>query len=400
MNKIKKLFILFILFTLVLGINRVSNAENIIDDNIPNINNDFEDNIDDGLEDILSKNGITDELDQIQEEFLVGDGNYFKASKESFTLNSHIDGDVFILCGGKLTLDTYISGNVFICAKEVEITNNAQIGASLFCVANDITIAGEINLNAYCVSNSFNMSEKSDIYINLYLSANSIDLNGLIEKNALISGNSITINPDCIIKGNLQYSAPNEIEVPQNVVEGTTYFSTNSVNISVTDVTKSAIKHTIHKIITYIIFAIIVFLILNALKSALIINFASFKSNIGKCILIGLLVLFVTPILTILALIVPFLARFAFVLLGIFMLLLMIASAITVIALSKLCANKFKDSIKINDILKTILFIVLFSLLYQLLKLVPILGLIITFASVIMGIGFIITNILPTKEID
>ncbi len=401
MNIMKKSIVILMIFTLLTSISLISRAENEIENNIPDINNmdnDTEDSIDDSLEDILSKHGITNELNQIQEEILVGDGNYFRASQKSFTLNSNIDGDAFILCGGKLTIDTYISGNAFICAKEVEITNNAQINSSLFCVAKDLTIAGGVNLNAYCASNNFSITENAFIYKNLYISAQNIALNGLIENNALISGNSITINPNCIIKGNLHYSAPKEIEIPEDVVEGTTYFSTNSVNISAKDIAKLAIKHTIHTIVSYIIFAIIVFIILNALKAKLINNSDNLKSNIGKYILFGLLILFVAPILTIIAFIIPFLSRFAFVLLGLYILLLMVASAITIITLSKLCADRFKDTIKTNDILRTIIFIILFSIGYKLLKLVPILSSIITFATVILGSGIFIKYLLPTKE--
>ena len=401
MNIMKKSIVILMIFTLLTSISLISRAENEIENNIPDINNmdnDTEDSIDDSLEDILSKHGITNELNQIQEEILVGDGNYFRASQKSFTLNSNIDGDAFILCGGKLTIDTYISGNAFICAKEVEITNNAQINSSLFCVAKDLTIAGGVNLNAYCASNNFSITENAFIYKNLYISAQNIALNGLIENNALISGNSITINPNCIIKGNLHYSAPKEIEIPEDVVEGTTYFSTNSVNISAKDIAKLAIKHTIHTIVSYIIFAIIVFIILNALKAKLINNSDNLKSNIGKYILFGLLILFVVPILTIIAFIIPFLSRFAFVLLGLYILLLMVASAITIITLSKLCSDRFKDTIKTNDILRTIMFIILFSIVYKLLKLVPILSSIITFATVILGSGIFIKYLLPTKE--
>lgn len=76
----------------------------------------------------------------------------------------------------------------------------------------------------------------------------------------------------------------------------------------------------------------------------------------------------------------------------------MVASAITIITLSKLCADRFKDKIKTNDILRTILFILLFGIGYKLFKLVPILGSIITFATVILGIGIFIKNLLPVKE--
>ena len=91
MNIMKKSIVILMIFALLTSISLISRAENIIEDKIPDINNmdiDTEDSIDDSLEDILSKHGITNELDQIQEEILVGDGNYFRASQKSFTLSS------------------------------------------------------------------------------------------------------------------------------------------------------------------------------------------------------------------------------------------------------------------------------------------------------------------------
>lgn len=400
MNIMKKSIIILMIFALLTSISLISRAENIIEDKIPDINNmdiDTEDSIDDSLEDILSKHGITNELDSVIEQSN-SDGNYFNLSKNSITLEQEFSGDVFIICADKVTIDSYISGNVFICANEVEITNNAEITSSMFCIAKDIKINGNINLNAYCISSNFNLEEKAYIYKNLYLSAQNISLDGLIETNAIISGESIEFKENCIIQGNLNYSAPKEIEIPENTVSGIISFSNNTINVSIQDIAKQRVKQIIFNIISYIVFAIIVFLILNALKVNLINNSDNFKSNIGKYILFGLLILFVAPILTIIAFIIPFLSRFAFVLLGLYILLLMVASAITIITLSKLCADRFKDTIKTNYILRTILFIILFCIGYKLLKLVPVLGLIITFATVVLGIGIFIKNLLPTKE--
>ena len=73
MNIMKKSIVILMIFALLTSISLISRAENIIEDKIPDINNmdiDTEDSIDDSLEDILSKHGITNELDQIQEEIL------------------------------------------------------------------------------------------------------------------------------------------------------------------------------------------------------------------------------------------------------------------------------------------------------------------------------------------
>ena len=399
MKKLKRLIVLFLAFSLIISINGISRAENTIEETQPSIN-DTDDNVEDdinaSLEDILSGYGIPNEVNEIIEEASNNDGNYFKASRDPFTLNTDVDGDVFIVCGGKLTIDSYITGNAFICANEVEITSNAEISSSLFCVSKKITIYGGINLNAYCVSESFNLNEDSHIYKNLYLSAQNINLDGLIETNAFISGNNIKIQPNCTIQGNLDYSAPNEIEIPETAIKGNVRFSNNAINITKRTISDE-ISDKLKSIISYMVFAVIIFLILNYIKSK-IIDVSNFKPSIGKYVLFGILVLFILPILNILILLVPILTRLAFVVFGIYILLLMLASTITIITLSKLCAEKYKDSIKVNDILRTIIFIALFSIAYRLLKFVPVLGFLVTLAAVILGIGIFIKNLLPTKE--
>ena len=399
MNIMKKSIVILMIFAFLMSINIISRAENEIEENIPDINGDIDDNddINASLEDILSKNGIPTELDSVIEQS-TSDGNYFNLSKNAITLDQEFNGDVFIICADKVTIDSYISGNVFICANEVEITNNAEITSSMFCIAKDIKINGNINLNAYCISSNFNLEEKAYIYKNLYLSAQNISLDGLIATNAIISGDNIEFKENCIIQGNLNYSAPKEIEIPENTVGGIISFSNNTINVSIQDVAKQRVKQIIFNIISYVVFGIIVFLILNALKSKLITDVSDFKSNIGKYILFGFLGLIITPILNIILFVIPFVSRFAFVVLGIYILVLILASITTIITLSTICADKFKDKIKINDTLRTIIFITLFCITYKLLKLIPIFGALLTLITVIFGIGIIIKNTLPPKE--
>lgn len=399
MNIMKKSIVILMIFTFLISINIISKAENEIEENIPDINGDIDNNddINASLDDILSNNGIPSEFNSVIEKS-DSDGNYFNISKNSITLDQEFSGDVFIMCADKVTIDSYVSGNVFICANEVEITKNAEITSSMFCIAKDMKINGGIDLNAYCIAGNFNLGDNSYISKNLYLSAQNISLDGLIETNAMISGDSIEFKENCIIQGNLNYSAPKEIEIPENTVGGIVSFSNNTINVNIQDVAKQRVKQIVFNIISYVVFGIIVFLILNALKSKLITNVSGFKSNIGKYILFGILGLIITPILNVILFFIPFVSRFAFVVLGIYILVLILASITTIITLSKICADKFKDKIKINDIIRTIIFITLFCIAYKLLKLIPIFGALLTFITVIFGIGITIKNILPTKE--
>lgn len=402
MNKIKKSIIFLIIFTLIIGFCNISKAENIADDIMldrQNLTEDSVEDINDSLEDILSNHGLpTEEVDKT-DSVTRTDGNFFKASDESFTLNTDVNGDIFIVCSGKFTLDSYVTGSAFICADEVEITSNADISSSMFCVSNNITIYGGINLNAYCVSEKFSLEEDSHIYKNLYLTSENISLNGLIENHAFVSGNDIKIQENCNIQGDLNYSSPKEIEIPEFSVKGNTRYSSNAINIT-PRTTANKILDFITSTISYIIFVILVFLVLNKLNSNLPDNINDFKSNLGKYTLFGLLVLFVLPILDLVLLFIPFLTRFAFAVLLLYILLLILASAITVITLSKICANKYKESIKTKDSIRTILFIVILSVIYKLFKLIPILGFLVTLAVVILGIGISVKILFNKKELN
>ena len=147
-----------------------------------------------------------------------------------------------------------------------------------------------------------------------------------------------------------------------------------------------------------LVFAIVIFLIFNWLKAKLPNEINDFKSNIVKYILFGLLGLFVVPILSLILLFVPFMARVALTLLALYIAVLIIASAITVITLSKIFANNFKDTIKTNDILRTIICICIITIAYRLLKLVPVVGFITNFTAIVTGIGISIKSILPKDK--
>ena len=393
MKNLKRFFTLFLIFTIAFSMYSFSRAENTTETEI-----DIPD-IDASINDLISGAIIEDDISEIVEDDISKDGNYFTTTSEPITLNSNVEGDVFIVCGNKATINSNISGNVFICAKEVEISEDARISSSLFCVAQDLKIHGNINLNAFCVAQDFVLSDKSLINMNLFLTGENINLSGTINRSANVSGQNIEVAKTCHILRNLNYSAPNEINIPEGVVNGNTRFSSQAVNVNVVT-QKDKVVSFIKSTISYLVFAIVIFLILNWLKAKLPNEINDFKSNIVKYILFGLLGLFVVPILSIILLFVPFMARVALFLIPAYIALLIIASTITIVTLSKIFANNSKDTIKTNDTLRTIICLCIIIIAYKLLKLVPIVVLITNFAAIITGIGIAIKTILPNDKIE
>ena len=391
MKNLKRFFTLFLIFTIIFSIYNFSRAENITEENIDLLG------IDASINDLISGRITEDDISKIVEDDISKDGNYFETTKEPITLTSDIDGDVFIVCGDKATISSNINGNVFICAREVEITENAKISSSLFCAAQSIKIDGTVNLNAFCATQDFVLSDASRINLNLFLTGENINLSGTINRSANISGQNIEVSNSCYVARNLNYSAPNEINIPKGVVNGNTRFSSQAVNVNVIT-QKDKIVSFIKSTISYLVFAIIIFLIFNWLKAKLPNEVNDLKSNIVKYLLFGLFGLFVIPILSIILLFIPFMARVALTLMALYMAILIIASAITVVTLSKVFANKIKDTIKTNDILRTIICICIITIAYRLLKLVPVVGFITNFTAIVTGIGISIKSILPNDK--
>ena len=391
MKNLKRFFTLFLIFTIIFSIYNFSRAENITEENIDLLG------IDASINDLISGRITEDDISKIVEDDISKDGNYFNSSKEPITLTSDIDGDVFIVCGDKATISSNINGNVFICAREVEITENAKISSSLFCAAQSIKIDGTVNLNAFCATQDFVLSDASRINLNLFLTGENINLSGTINRSANISGQNIEVSNSCYVARNLNYSAPNEINIPEGVVNGNTRFSSQAVNVNVIT-QKDKIVSFIKSTISYLVFAIIIFLIFNWLKAKLPNEVNDLKSNIVKYLLFGLFGLFVIPILSVILLFIPFMARVALTLMALYMAILIIASTITVVTLSKVFANKIKDTIKTNDILRTIICICIITIAYRLLKLVPVVGFITNFTAIVTGIGISIKSILPNDK--
>ena len=389
MKKFKKLIIFSIMFILCLSLACISNAENVISNSV--MQNEENDRT---IPNNSPLNDINADLDTLSQNVLSSKTNYFNASNDPIHLDSDVEGDAFILCRQKVTIDSYVSGNVFVCSTNVEITENAEISGSLFCVTQNLNLSGEISGNAYCVSQNFNFNKNSSIGLTLYLTGEDIALDGAIENDANIAGNKITVLENFSVNGDLNYSASEEVQIPESaIISGNIRYSINSnedENVSMSDTIKSFIRSAL----SYIILTIVLFLILYKIDIKFVKNDIKIKENLGKFILCGFLTSLLTPILCVITLFTGFTFALSFILLIIYIALLLVSSSITIIVLSRLLSDKFKESfIKNNNVLRNSIFIAILCIAYKLLKLVPIIGTITTLAFNVIGIGILTKNI-------
>ena len=118
--------------------------------------------------------------------------NYFYVGTDDVYLSIPVEGDVFIVSGGTVNIDTTVTGNAFICSPSVIISENATVNASMFTVTNSLNIVGSIGVNVYNVSDDFTLG--GIIKNDLFNTSNKATLNGSIYDSANISSENITIS--------------------------------------------------------------------------------------------------------------------------------------------------------------------------------------------------------------
>lgn len=395
-NILKKFLITFMVFLIIVTTVTISRAENETssEGNTSNESNilDEDDNTysyDDSIE-LHSNKEYSDSLGNYDSNATDLDRTIFSITSKDITLSKDIQGDVFICTAGKLTIDCSVSGNVFACATDVEISNNGEISSSLFTTSNTLNVLGNINGNIYSVCKDFTLNNSASLNQELFLSAENANIKGSIYRDAYILSENLTFDDNASIEGDLNYSSNTKINGNiDDIVNGNVNvydFSNKQNNVDL-------ISGWIYSLVSYIILTIVLFAICKFMKCKFIDMYPDFIANMPKYLLYGLLALIITPIASIVLLTLGFTANIALLLIAVYIMLMLISSSIAIIIISELCSDKLKEKFKVNDTLRTIISIIVLCIAYKLLQLVSIIGFIITFALVLIGLGLLIKRV-------
>lgn len=408
-NILKKFLIIFIVFLLTISMTSISKAENkeiqprtLADDNEALI------------EPHTSENDIM-LIDNSEENTL--EENLYSINKDNITVNQNVSGDAFILSGESVTIDSKISGNAFIIsAKNVTINsniagnafiiapNNITLGKSgviqngLFSMSENLNIDGTIQGNVYSIAETFSLEENASLLLDLYAEFKDASIKGKINRDVNISCESVSFAQTASIGRNFNYTSTNELTIPENIIKGTTNF-TKDINEEISSVVTPTVKmlDTLYKICCFITFVLVIFIITKWLGAKFTKEHVNFTKNVLIYALFGLIALIAIPILIIILLSIGITASLAWVLLALYILSLLVSSAVAIIVIANLCADKLKDRITMNNTVLKVLCLVGLCIVYKLLKFIPILGGLISFIIILIGIGILIKTILPEK---
>ena len=332
-----------------------------------------------------------------------------ETSEEADAAEPEIYSDDLYLAGSDVVMDKLVDGNVYIIANTVEITG--QVSGNLYVFANNINFSGaQIRYSVYAfgqtvkfdgacndlyiASNNINVTYDSYIVRDVHAIASSIDFFGAVGRNVNVISNSLNLEEKteneeseteprrALIYGKLDYKAPNEITVPDGVVEGEIIY--NKLLVNNTNSNGNVVLNYVISLAQCIIYTFVVFFLMLWLTPKFVEKskeFVSAKMAIGLAIgIVSVIVsIFVTLLLTFLRISAPV----AILLMTAYILLASIGFATISICL----ANKFAKHAKLG---KKLALLLLVTIILWALTQIPYAGGIIWLVLTLTGLGILL----------
>ena len=318
---------------------------------------------------------------------------------DKIIVDKKLDGTSFI-AGNEVKVEEKIDGIGFIAGNNVKINSEQDY---LFIAGNDIVLTNNVNKDLFLIGANIEIKEsniKRDAYIagdtidinsiidrNLYLYGEKIILKGTYNGNITISSNNITIDNDAIIKGTLKYNEDAIVTGLNESVKTKTYKNVEK-NESIKDVISNYVTSYIHIVLVGIVLVFCFEKVFKKLqKNKMEVKDVVVTSGKGLLILIG------TPIIAIILLMTGL-----FVSVGIISALLYgILVYISIIISGYILAYNLDKKV-FNKNLNNYLLVITGILIIYILKIVPIIGGLISFVSLLYGLGIAGNMILDIKK--
>lgn len=316
--------------------------------------------------------------------------------QDTVTIDTPVDGNLFIFAN-TVTINSQVGGDAFIFANTINIGENAYILSNVFACANTINLKGVV-YNIYSIGDSLTID--GFVYRDVRSICNTLNINSMIGRNVFVDCSSInfkeksnteensSITSYGTIQGDLNYFSDEEIQIPENAVSGETHFTSLAKNI----VNTKSISNYIYSLGAILVSAIVIWLIGIWISPKLLHNTTT-TMTIRKALQIIGLGIFVPIVITLLAviiLLIPITSQLTILLLCILAILFFISTSVSVININGMICKK----LNITQNVYKLGFLIVTTIIFWLLTLIPYAGFIISLLAIIWGIGSVSYSIL------
>ena len=312
---------------------------------------------------------------------------------DNVTIDYVVDGNLFVMAD-TVTINSKIGGDAFIMAKTIKVGNQAYIFSNLFAMADSIDIKGVV-YDVYALAQNFTVSN-GYIYRDAKLCCNTININGTIGRNAFVSCSNINFNTDendkGIIYGDLTYSTPSELSFDKNIVNGNVTYK--APKVSPEKSVREIVASYISDLGAFLAFVIIIWLVCLWLAPKFLNDTNKFVGKKTLNVLgTGLLTLIAVPIACIILLLLQLTAGISLLTVAIYILALIVAKSIfTIVANNYLCSK-----LNINKNTGIFGMLIVSGVIVWVISELPYVGGIVSFIISVLGLGVLVSAILPEK---
>ena len=336
------------------------------------------------VENTVSTNETSKDSYKNSDVYLMGD---------NVTIDYVVDGNLFVMAD-TVTINSKIGGDAFIMAKTINVGDQAYIFSNLFAMADSIDIKGVV-YDVYALAQNFTVSN-GYIYRDAKLCCNTININGTIGRNAFVSCSNINFNTDendkGIIYGDLTYSTPSELSFDKNIVNGNVTYK--APKVSPEKSVREIVASYISDLGAFLAFVIIIWLVCLWLAPKFLNDTNKFVGKKTLNVLgTGLLTLIAVPIACIILLLLQLTAGISLLTVAIYILALIVAKSIfTIVANNYLCSK-----LNINKNTGIFGMLIVSGVIVWVISELPYVGGIVSFIISVLGLGVLVSAILPEK---
>lgn len=389
-TKLNVLLVLIILIVLTFSPISLADNETTSEENENTTNQVISDGDDTDLNTISedsedSENTAPKELEQHK-------GSYHEFGN-NINVNKAINGNAYVF-GNQVTISGQINGDLWVFANELKIEEGSAVLGNVIAFSNNISLNGLV-YNMYAMCDKFTCEYNGMAAFDLKVFANDISFSGYVERSLyFIAGNSITLTDDAYVLGNVTYYINAEPSISDKAaIAGETF----SYKLEMPTVSQSEmIISSITALLASLAFISIVFLILVIRKSNAIENITNkFANKYLSTFGIGLLTLVLIPVIAFLLLFIDVLIPIAFLLFVLYCIVIVFST----LAMTFVIAQKLDQKIvKTKSDKSLYVYILIVTILLWGIDFIPVVGGIISFIVMTLGLGTIVRFILLKND--
>lgn len=306
---------------------------------------------------------------------------------DNIKMDQLVDGNVFLF-GNNIEVTGKVNGSLYAFGNNVSFSQESYVVQSIYVMANTLTLNGSAN-DLYAFARKVDMAYDSFMIRDLRVCSDTFNFNGGVGRDAFVTANNFNFvnieNSAAIVYGNLTYSAPNELSLTSDLVQGEIKYQKELASGS--SVTEVIIEKIIN-ICAIVLYAFVVFFLCLWLAPKFLNTIPTYLEPVtcAKSFGIGLLTFVVSVLVSIVLLFTVVGVPLSFAIIALLILLLSIATAITSICIT----YKLKEKFAYEKNYLTYLILAGIVIVIWALELIPYVGGLVSFVVKMFGLGTIV----------